>query len=105
MNQNRFDFDKARMATARRTDPGTSHEAAEMMNASGRANTQRRKVFDYVVENPGQTSGEITAGAGLADRYVASRRLPELRRLGFVVNGEARVCRVRGTKQITWKAK
>src|SRR3989304_5022780 len=86
-------------ATARKTDPWTSHEAAR--NAEGTAHAQQAKCFEMVRLYPGSTSAEVAYHAGL-DRYAAARRLPELRREGLVWNGSARICRIQGTKAIIW---
>ena len=89
-------------ARARRDDPSTSHEAAERVETLGRAGSQRRKVYDFVVLQPGRTSGEIAAALGV-DRYTPSRRLPELRDGGFVEAGPERICEVQGTLCLTWR--
>jgi hypothetical protein len=36
------------------------------------------------------------------ERYVPSRRLPELRGAGLVKNGRSRVCAVTGRLSVTW---
>jgi len=82
-------------------DPATSVEAAEKTRESSAV--QRQACLAYVRAHPGQTAAEVSRGCGL-ERHVASRRLPELRDAGLVVNGPARVCRVQGTKAMTWHA-
>ena len=88
-------------ARARSTDPATSHEAAANVELLGKAGSQRRKVYDFVVAHPGKTSGEIAASLGI-DRYTPSRRLPELRDGGLVETGAERLCEVQGSKCLTW---
>jgi hypothetical protein len=94
---------KPMVARARATDPATSHEAAELVEATGRANSQRRAVYDYVRAHPSETGSEIARGMGW-ERAMVSRRLPELRGAGLLVTGKARVCTVSGTNQMTWSA-
>ncbi len=88
-------------ARARNTDPFTSHEAAREAEASGRAGVQREVCLAEVLTKPGKTAAEIAVATGL-ERHAPSRRLPELRDAGLVVNGEARVCAVTGRMSITW---
>jgi hypothetical protein len=88
-------------ALARRTDPSTSHRAAEAVEASGRAASQRHLCLIEVWKKPGQTAAEIAVAAGL-ERHVPSRRLPELRKAGQVVNGPERICAVTGNPSMTW---
>jgi hypothetical protein len=78
---------------ARNTDPVASHEAAEAVATSGLANAQAERVLEAVTAHPGLTSLELEAASGI-DRYVLARRLPELRRRGFVVNLAPRPCRL-----------
>lgn len=89
-------------ARARRWDPWTSHAAARRVESTGAASSQRARVLAYVREHPGETAAEIAHGLGM-ERHVPSRRLPELRRMRMVTSGEARVCRVCGTNQMTWR--
>lgn len=89
------------MARARKTDPVTSHQAAREAETSGRAATHRAICLEKVKQNPGLTAAEIAAATGL-ERHVPSRRLPELRAAGLVVNGEARPCFVTGRDSMTW---
>ncbi len=89
------------MARARRTDPLTSHQAAEEAEASGRAHAQRQLCLAEVLKNPGKTAAEIAVATGL-ERHAPSRRLPELREAGLVTNGRSRICAVTGRLSITW---
>jgi CRP-like cAMP-binding protein len=88
------------IATSRNTDPITSYVAAE--NHKENAITNRQKCLMTLIEFPKSTSAEVAHYSDL-DRYEGSRRLPELRRMGMVKNGEARKCTIRGTMQMTWE--
>lgn len=90
-------------AAARRTDPGTSHEAARSVEESGAASDQRARCLLAVRAHPGSTAAEIAAILGM-ERHAPSRRLPELRAAGLVKNGPARICRVVGRSSVTWEA-
>jgi len=89
-------------ALARNTDPPTSHEAAESVERSGRAASQRHLCLLEVWKRPGSTAAEIAARTGL-ERHVPSRRLPELREAGQVKNGPQRICTVTGNPSMTWE--
>lgn len=86
---------------ARTTNPATSQDAAQQHESSGKAASHRETILSYVRTFPGKTSAEI-AFAVRMERHEAARRLPELREVGLVVNGEARKCTVSGTQQMTW---
>lgn len=89
-------------AKARATDPATSHIAAEEIEVSGKASTQRRACLVMVRREPGLTSAEIAKELGW-ERHVPARRLPELRESGLVKNGITRKCSVMGTLMMTWE--
>jgi hypothetical protein len=89
------------VAKSRRSDPDTSREAASKIEASGEASNQRKRCLLAVNENPGQTAAEIAQATGM-ERHVPSRRLPELRDVGLVKNGESRQCAVTGNSSMTW---
>lgn len=95
--QTKIDF----QVMSRRTDPHTSHEAAERVTSSGAASAQREACLRAVVEHPGLTAAEIAEVIGV-DRHAPGRRLPELRQAGLIRNGEARACRVKGTNCLSW---
>jgi hypothetical protein len=85
---------------ARRTDPETSHMAAQRIKASGALGCQQSAVFAAVRQWPGSTAVELARLAGM-DRYAVSRRLPELEPV-HVRRGEARTCEANGRPQVTW---
>lgn len=87
---------------ARRTDPEPSHDAAGALVASGALGRQQAAVLARVARSPGSTSHELAAGNAAA-RYMIARRLPELARLGLVLRGSARTCRVTGRTATTWR--
>ena len=88
-------------AVARRTDPITSKTAAYKVERTGKASSDRVKLFKTVKERPGLTYGELAILAGVKDES-AHKRLPELRAKGSIRNGEARICSVRHSECQTW---
>ena len=88
-------------ALARKTDPITSHKAAEEVESSGRAASHRHLCLLEVWKKSGRTAAEIAVAARL-ERHIPSRRLPELRKAGLVKNGPERVCAVTGNPCMTW---
>lgn len=105
-------------ALVRRSDPLTSHRAADKMDSSGATKRQGEICLEEVRKKPGQTAAEIAVATGL-ERHVPSRRLPGLRDAGKVLNcyrlsewlnvegGKARerftrVCRETGNRSMTW---
>ncbi len=89
------------MANARLCDPPSSHAAAASIERSGVANAHRRLCLAQVQAHPGQTAAEIARAVGL-ERHAPSRRLPELREAGLVINGPMRICAVKGRQSLTW---
>ena len=85
---------------ARATDPLTSHLAADRLAKSGKLREQQRQVLDALTRWPGSTAVELATNSGL-DRYLVSRRLPELVPQ-WARRGRPRVCTVAGTAQGTW---
>lgn len=85
---------------ARRSDPETSHQAAEALAKSGELGRQQLAVLQAVICWPGSTAVELSRQAQL-DRYAVSRRLPELQPV-HVRRGPPRRCTVNGRPQSTW---
>lgn len=83
---------------ARNTDPATSHLAAERIKPKLRA--QQQAVLDALAKWPGSTAVELAKVSGL-DRYLVSRRLPELVPV-YARRGRPRVCSVNNTPMTTW---
>lgn len=82
-------------------DPCTSTDAAAAHREQ--AETNMRRVCDAVVRFPSRTAGEL---AGLLDMELIEvrRRLSDAKKMGLVINGEARPCRVRGNRASVWRA-
>lgn len=87
---------------ARRTDPATSHEAAERVTRDGSRARQVAACLDAVRRWPGCTSAELAVRMGVS-RYMPARRLPELRSAGKVANGVSRECSVTRRAALTWE--
>ena len=83
---------------ARRHDPLTSHLAAERVKP--RLRKQQEAVLAALTRWPGSTAVELAHATGL-DRYLVSRRLPELVPV-WARRGKPRLCSVAGTAQTTW---
>jgi len=62
---------------ARRTDPRSSHEAADKAERTGAIAAQQRIALRAVNDYPGLTSKQLSGLCPL-DRYALARRLPEL---------------------------
>ena len=89
---------------ARRSDPGTSHDAAEAMTASGRREGQQLEILALVRRHPKKTSAELADLSPTLDRYQVARRLPELEHGGLVVKRNSRKCSITGYEAHTWEA-
>jgi len=88
-------------ASARRTDPSTSHEAANLAEKTT-AKSDRERLLRYVLDKPGETHAEIANVLGMKASS-AHKRLPELRDRGQIGQGPARKCRINGTRMMTWE--
>lgn len=91
----------AAVSLSRRSDPATSRLAASETVESGRLGVQKAAVLAALREHTGSTSAELAQRSGL-DRYLVARRLPDLRRDGLVVAGQARHCMASGRLAVTW---
>lgn len=96
----------SRTPIARNTDPSSSHEAASKITNTGSRATQQGKILAGLQRHASKdfpiTSAELARRIGI-DRYVAARRLPEMRGV-VVANGLQRKCQVTGNSAITWYA-
>lgn len=91
------------IATSRKSDPATSHDAAAKVESSGRAGSDRARLLEAVRHHPGHTAGELAMLDSVRmERSEVSKRLPELRKMGLVKNGEARECFARKSRMLTW---
>lgn len=106
-----FDEQQNAKPAARRTDPVTSHIAAERFETSGGAESDRAAILHVMrtrvnrgangCQRHGWTSGELAAALGEGWSNVrCSRRLPEMS--NDVVRGLVRPCEVKGTEMLTW---
>lgn len=96
-------------ARARNSDPEPSHNAARTVERKGKAARQRDEVLKGVQRWGENTAAEL-ADLMKVDRYMTSRRLPELREAGLVVNPKdgkgkpkTRMCRVVKSMSMTWR--
>ncbi len=85
---------------SRSTDPESSHLAEDEINSTSLRSYQQRQVLDAVRRKPGATARELAEQFGL-DRYVVSRRLPELEP-AYIQRGNLRGCMVGGRLSMTW---
>lgn len=86
---------------ARRTDPESSHLAAERITRSGRRASQQDHAHAAVESFPGLTSAELAQETGI-DRYELARRLPECAFAGRIRRGSIRLCDVSARPACTW---
>ena len=87
---------------ARRTDPPTSHAAAEQ--AEPVINRHHRIIMGYLADLPfGGTSYDIAGGVGLENQQV-NKRMRELERNGLVLESERRGLTPSGRSAIIWRA-
>ena len=93
---------KPRTPIARSVDPDTSHQAAHEITADGTRDRQATMMLEACCRWPGRTSRELVSRLGLGDRYIGSRRLPELRDMGMVTKGEPKICGISGKRAATW---
>lgn len=86
---------------ARTVDPHTSKLSAEHHTKSGRRDAQKRLVLDAVANYPNMTSRELAEITG-SDNEIFHKRLPDLRRDGWLQCGEPRECKVTHRLALTW---
>lgn len=88
-------------APARKSDPRSSHEAAEAVTASGARAGQQDLTAKAVERYPGLTSLELSKRSRI-DRYTLARRLSECEEARMVKRGPSRRCTVSGRTAVTW---
>ncbi len=91
--------------TSHTHDPPTSREAEEKITESGTRERHSAIVLELVRRFPGRTAIELQhqqSGLNWLDEYQIRRRLVDLKAANLVKQGEARACRIRGTKMVTW---
>lgn len=99
---------------SRRTDPVTSHLAAERIKTSGQLGRQQRVVLELIERHPGCTSAELamhhaldrgeSAGNWRIYRPMIARRCPELLPV-YARKGDPRECSLNGTPAVVWYAR
>lgn len=85
---------------SRRSDPDTSHDAADAM--SRHLQDRQRRVLGIVFAAPGRTTSELAASYEYRDPRMIGRRLPELERMGLVYRGTPRRCEITGHTASVW---
>jgi len=94
---------------AHKSVAATSHAAHRKHLASGANAKQAALALACVKAHADCTITELTRFAAAAtptiDRYLFSRRLPELERAGLVVRTGERACHVTGRLCTTWRAR
>src|SRR5690348_8790511 len=101
-----FDFAAPRMRrvetpAARRSDPESSHLAAEEITRSGKRGQQQAQTIAAVRAFPGSTTFELAMRTDI-DRYVLARRASECETGGAIRRGEIKRCSVSGRMALTW---
>lgn len=91
---------------SRNSDPISSKLAAQELVSSGKFDNQKDMVCDLLrnfnENNICPTSAEMAAYLDL-DRYIPSRRLPDLEKEGRVTRLKTRMCSVTKKFCVTWK--
>ena len=88
-------------ASARITDPDSSHDAAGDVERSGRGPKLRQTVLRLVRAHPGRTMREISEFNCL-DLVSISPRFKELVRANLIFRGKRRKCRFSHKSVLTW---
>ena len=90
---------------ARNTDPVSSHEAADDVQASGKQAKQKQSVLNalksHTDEHGPATSAELARLFNM-DRYMVARRLPDLEKDWTVVRRGMKRCQVSGKQATAW---
>lgn len=86
---------------ARSSDPETSHEAEEYINATGNRAEQQARTIAAVRAFPGLTMQELAQATGYC-RFMLGRRISECETAGAVVRGQKRKCAVTGRTAEPW---
>jgi|TARA_B110000261_G_scaffold116433_1_gene129926 hypothetical protein len=87
------------MTQARKTDPITSHLAAN--DSKENNEKQRIEMLEFLQTNSGLTSHELGKKSPVYDRYQFARRLPEMAKAGTVRSSDHKRC-VSGRLAMTW---
>jgi hypothetical protein len=92
------------VARARKRDPETSKQAAEKVDASGAAATDRARIYGVLKRAKLPLTGGEIADDLSWDNTRVMRRMKEMELIGVVERCAARACRAKRTNQLTWKA-
>jgi hypothetical protein len=96
------------VAKAHRADPQSSHEAAEKVSKSAKAALHREIALAIVMAHPGHTGMELWELATpeqkqeLGDHHELYRKLSDIRHQNLVRQGDARPCRIKASRMVTW---
>ena len=99
-----FDEDTQRVEfpLAHRNDPVTSRIAAHVAVSSGLLSAQLERVYQALCEFPLSTSDELAEKSGIPHPTCA-RRLPDLMRMGLVVQEARRASTISRRQAMTWR--
>ncbi len=89
----------------RTIDPESSKLAAEAMQASGLDSVQKQEILEILISHRSCMTARELDVALEAERYTASKRLPELEKAGLIHRVGNRPCSVTGRNAITWQIK
>jgi len=90
---------------SRRSDPGSSHEAAQHMISSGKIDKYVSIIAKASDLHPGTTGRELavfTKESDGLDYESLHKRLADAERSGLIYRGRQRVCSVTGRKATEW---
>ena len=88
---------------ARRTDPDSSHSAAENAVLENRVESQKNRLAKALEKHPGLTSRELAEVLRI-DRHLVARRLPDLEKESppRSKKGDSRSCTIGNRQAVTW---
>jgi len=92
-------------AMSRRSDPSSSHEAAQHMFTSGKIDKYVSIIAKACYFHPGTTGRELavfTKESDDLDYESLHKRLADAERRGLIYRGRQRVCSVTGRKATEW---
>ena len=69
---------------ARKSDPVSSHQAAEKIKKSGKKEANIQRVTDLVYSHPGLTSKQLATKTDEMDRHEVARRLSDAEDAGLI---------------------
>ncbi len=92
---------------ARKSDPDTSHEAAQHVTKTGKASAMKRRILDFLraTTKPPMTAFEIADSMGVRERATVGRRTGEMEKDGTLRRLAKRRCAITGRSAATWEVK